>query len=832
MTINRLNKYTKEARQVMTYARSEAQRLRHRLVGTEHILLGILKLNDPLIESVFLSLQASTTRISQALDFVVGRGNKAILSEPALSVAARATLARAEEEAAAAQADLVSSEHLLLSIFGERDGIAVGVLESFGVHIEAVRQKLASLANGGYEDLRLSMLYQTRYDATPTLNQSSRDLTMAALAGKLDPMIGRETELERTMQILARRSKNNPVLVGPAGVGKTAIAEGLALRIVQEQVPENLQQCRVVALDVGLLTVGTKFRGDFEERLKRIMREIISTPGMIIVIDELHTLVRTGVAEGSIDAANLFKPMLARGEFQCIGATTLEEYRKTIEADPALERRFQPVLVAETNARETLEILRGLRSRYEDFHHVRISDEALVAAVQMSSRYIQGRFQPDKAIDLVDEAASRMRVRRSVAPGTQLQLRDGIVAVQREKDYAIANRDFPLATTLFKREQQLRRELRRLEYEWDAVQQQQRATLEAQDIARVVAMWTGIPVTQITQEETEQLLHLEEKLHRRIIGQHEAVQVVAKAIRRSRMDMRDSRRPVGSFIFAGPTGVGKSELARALAATLFDDESAMLKLDMSEFMEGHHISRLIGAPPGYVGYDQGGQLTESVRRRPFSVILFDEIEKAHPQILDLLLQILEDGCLTDSHGQTIDFRHTIIIITSNIGTNQLTRGALTFTPGWRSEHERQVHAYEQMREHILRAVRELFRPEFLNRIDEVVIFHPLEQEHLNKIVDVMVTQIQQRLAEQSITLQVSDDARLLLARRGYDPTCGARHLRRTLQRLLEDTLAEAILQGALLPGDSALVDVRDDELSIRVPVTVDVASAPKKCELV
>jgi ATP-dependent Clp protease ATP-binding subunit ClpC len=810
--MSRQNKYSPDVRQAISFAREEAQRLRHRLVGTEHLLLGIIKLHDPIVEGLLSSFHASPIRIAQALEFVVGRGNKAILSEPSLNAAARATLTRAEQEAERAQRNSIDLPHLLLGIFDESDGVTVGVLESFGVAPEAARKNLDALMHGGRDELLLAIEYQSRADATPTLNQVSRDLTLAALHNELDPMIGREEELERTMQILSRRSKNNPVLIGPAGVGKTAIAEGLAQRILLNQVPESLMMSRVVALDVGMLTVGTKFRGDFEDRLKLIMQEILSSPGIILVIDELHSLVHSGVAEGSIDAANLFKPMLARGEFRCIGATTLDEYRKTIESDPALERRFQPVQVSETSSKETLEILQGLRSRYEDFHRVSISEDALLAAVRMSSRYIQNRYLPDKALDLVDEAASHMCVQLSVAPDSVHHLRDKLVSTQREKDYAVSQRNFSNASHLLKQERQLRQDLWLAESAWHAGQRDERPIVDEQQIANIVARWTGIPVVQVLEDEMQRLLNLEQELHRQVIGQDEAVRAVAKAVRRSRTDIRDRRRPIGSFIFVGPTGVGKTELARALATALFGDENAMLKLDMSEFMESHHVTRLIGTPPGYAGYDQPGQLTEAVRRRPYSIVLFDEVEKAHPQVFDLLLQILEDGVLTDTHGQKVDFKHTIIIMTSNVGASQITQNSMAFTSNKRSQQQLLADEQERLSSQILPALRDLFRPELLNRVDDVVIFHSLQIEHLYKIVDLMIAQTQQRMAEQGIDLQVSLSARQLLVERGYDPEYGARPLRRTVQRLLEDMLAEAMLQRVIIMGDIVQVDAVSGKL--------------------
>jgi ATP-dependent Clp protease ATP-binding subunit ClpC len=811
--MTRQEKYSPELRQVLAYAREEARNLHYRLVNTEHLLLGLLRLNDPLIEDIFVALHTNTERIAQAMDFVVGRSNKAILSEPALHPATRTVLVYAAEEAADISAELIGVEHLLLAILRESDGIATGVLNSFDVTLESVRQVLLDVQGEGAENAHTFLKYQARYEATPVLNSVSRDLTKAALAGELDPMIGREVELERTMQILSRRSKNNPALIGPAGVGKTAIAEGLALRIVEGRVPENLLSCRVVALEVSLLTAGTKFRGDFEERVKTILKEILGKPGIILFIDEMHTLLNAGGTEGSIGTANMFKPMLARGEFQCIGATTLDEYRRVIEADPALERRFQPVQVAETNFQETLSILQGLRSRYADFHHVTISDAALVSAVQLSSRYIQNRFQPDKALDVLDEAGARVHVQHSAIPASILRIRDETVKIQREKEHAITHRDFPLAARLLKHEHQLQEESLQAEQARQA-EVQRDAIVDEQDIAEVVALQTRIPVTRIAAKETQQLLNLESELHQRIVGQDEAVQAVARAVRRSRANIRDSHRPIGSFLFVGPTGVGKTALAHTLAASLFDDENALLKLDMSEFMEPHSVTRLIGSPPGYAGYDEGGQLTEAVHRRPYSIILFDEIEKAHPKIFDLLLQILEEGHLTDARGQVVDFRHTIIILTSNEGTSHMLSEGIGFASAQQENTETQAGTHEYMRSQVMAAVKELFRPELFNRFDEIVFFHPLDTKQLLEIAHLMIVQLQQRLSAQSITLQVTEAAHSFLVKAGYTPAYGARPLRRTIQSLLEDMLAEALLRGTLTPGSSIIVDLHDNELSI------------------
>ncbi len=820
------DKYSLEVRQIIVCAREEAQRLRHRIIGSEHLLLGVLRLHIPLIEGLFASLHVSTTSIAQALDFVMGRGNRAILSESTLGAGARAILARAEEHAVWEQAAQVSIEHLFMALLEEENGIAAGVLESFGISTDVARDQFSTLARGGYERLHLATMWHTYYETTPTLNQVSRDLTIAALDDLIDPLIGRDAELERMIQILSRRTKNNPALIGPAGVGKTALAEGLALCIVQGNVPEHLQQYRVVALDVGLLSVCTRFRGDFEERLKRIMQEVLKNPNLIIFIDEMHTLVQTGVAEGSIDASNLFKPMLARGEFRCIGATTLEEYRRTVEADPALERRFQPILINETSTSDTLAVLRGLRPRYEAFHRVTISDNALLAAVKMSERYIHHRFQPDKALDLLDEAAARVCVRRTVLPDSAHRLRETLVALQREKDQMIARHDFALAALLRRRERQLYQFLWQAEDEWQRRSRQLRPFVREQDIAEVVSLWTGIPVAQIVDEERTRLLRLEEILHQRVIGQHEAVQALARAVRRSRAQLRDIRRPIGSFIFIGSTGVGKTELARALASALFDNEDALLKFDMSEFMESHYVSRLIGAPPGYVGYDQAGLLTEAVRRRPYRVILFDEIEKAHPKFFDLLLQILEDGQLTDARGLTVDFRHTIIILTSNSRTSSHKSCSMTFTTR-RDEHHGWTEQYQRMCSLLPAMLREVFRPELLNRIDETIVFHPLEPSHLREILKLLLAGTQRKLADRSITLQVSDAAREFLVARGYSAEYGARSLRRTVQELLDDLLADAILRGTLRAGSFVSVDVVDGQLHLH-PTEQVAHTAPAK----
>lgn len=819
--MNRLQRYTREARQAIAFAREEAQRLRHKTVGTEHLLLGIIRVNDPAIEALFALFHASSQRIVEALEFVVGHGSRVLISEPTLSAATRAVLLCAEQEAAEDRVEHVRLDHLLLGLYCERDSVTVGVLESFGLLPVPVRQRLDMLRQQAQQTLDPIQEYEMRHLQTPALNQVSRDLTLAALHEQLDPLIGREEELERTMQILSRRSKNNPALIGPAGVGKTAIAEGLAQRIMQGTVPDTLLHCRVVALEVGMLTAGTRFRGDFEERLRRIVQEILQAKGIILVIDELHTLASAGAAEGSIDAANLFKPLLARGEFRCIGATTLDGYRQSIEADPALERRFQPVMINETTPQEALDIIAGLRSRYADFHHVTITDDALIAAVQLSARYVQDRYLPDKAIDLIDEAAARANVERSAAPDALRRLREEIAIAWRAKESAIVRRDFADAARHRNGELRLARKLHEAESAWASSQARSRPAVGQQQIAQVVSLWTGIPVTQLTDEEAGRYLRLEDELHSRVIGQHAAVQAVARAVRRARTNLRDRRRPIGSFVFVGPTGVGKTELARALATALFDDERALIKLDMSEFMESHQVARLTGAPPGYIGYDEGGELTEAVHRHPYSVVLFDEIEKAHPHTFDLLLQILEDGCLTDAHGRAVDFSNTLIILTSNAGTARLERSSIGFLAGQTEETDDAVRRISDL---VMPALRDLFRPELLNRIDEIVPFHPLRPDHLRQITNQMIAQVQQRMTEQRMTLKVTDDARVLLAERGYDPVYGARPLRRAVQRMLEDALAEAILQGTLSSGDTIVAGVSAGRIALNMAVAVEPAN--------
>lgn len=809
--------YTPQAQLAMAYAREIALQFQHRMIGPEHLLLGIVRTRDVVVESLFAHLQVDTLRLCQAIGFVIGRGStRAGNSEPALNVLAQAALLRAEREARAAGEQAVAVEHLLLGVLDDDESVAASVLESFDVTLFSVRQHLEVLLRQGRAQANSLAQYQQRYTQTPLLNQVSRDLTAEALLGTLDPLIGRTGELERAMQILSRRSKNNLVLIGPAGVGKTALAEGLAQRIVEGQVPEHLQQMRVVALDLSLLTVGARFRGDFEERMRLLMQEVVQAGNLIVVVDELQTLLGSGVADGSLDMANMFKLLLACGEFRCIGAATFDDYRRTVENDPALERRFQPVIVAETSAEETLQILQGLRPRYASYHRVVITDEALQAAVQLSNRYLHQRFQPDKALDLLDEAAARACMHLARVPYPLARVREVLRRVRQHKDEAIRAHNYPLA--LHRRQQELRLSqlVREREEQWYATRNRERPVVAAQQIAEIVALWTGVPVGQIAATQVEHLLHLEEVLHRRVVGQDEAICLVARAVRRAYANIREHGRPIGSFLFVGPTGVGKSELARALTAALFKDEQALLTLDMSEFIERHQAARLLGAPPGYVGYDDGGQLTEFVRRHPYSILLFDEIEKAHGDVFDLLLQIFEDGRLTDARGQAADFKNTIVILTSNLGTRQTPPGQLAFVSAARAGDWQLA----TMREQALHAVRDFFQPELLQRIDAQIFFHPLQTTHLRQVLDLLISDTARRLAQQTIGLQVSEAARNLLVAGGSEPVCGARSLRRAVESLLNDLLAEAILHGDLAPHEQAIVDVAGNQLVVHTPATI------------
>ncbi|MBI2973592.1 MAG: ATP-dependent Clp protease ATP-binding subunit [Armatimonadetes bacterium] len=802
-------RFTERARRVIILAQEEAKRLNHSAVGTEHILLGIIREGEGVASKVLESLNISPDRVRAEIESAIGRGERTPYEEVAFTPRAKKVLELALDEARRLGHNYIGTEHLLLGLIREGEGVAARVLEAMGADLERVRAQVVYLLG---EEGTTSYTKQT--SKTPTLDEFGRDLTKLARESKLDPVIGREREIERVIQILSRRTKNNPALIGEPGVGKTAITEGLSQRIVRGDVPEVLRNKRVVQLDLAALVAGTKYRGEFEERMKKVMDEIRKAQGEVVLfVDELHTLVGAGAAEGAIDASNILKPALARGELQCIGATTLDEYRKYVERDAALERRFQPILVSEPTVEQTIEILKGLRPRYEAHHGVSIGDDALVAAATLAEKYIADRFLPDKAIDLMDEASSKIRLQASFLPQEVRQAVEKVERVRREKDEAIKQQDFEKAAPLRDKERVLRQKLEELESSWKKEKGRDVSTVTAEDIADIVSSWTGIPVTRLVEEETQRLLHMEESIHQRIVGQEEAVQAVAKAVRRARTGLKDPRRPVGSFIFLGPTGVGKTELARALAEFLFGDENALIRIDMSEYSERHTISRLVGSPPGYVGYEEGGQLTEQVRRRPFSVVLFDEIEKAHPEIFNVLLQILDDGRLTDAQGRTVDFKNAVLIMTSNVGAPILEKEvAIGFRPV-RGEDQAMASAYERMKERITEELRRTFRPEFLNRIDEIIIFRPLTIDQIKAIVDILISRVRRELRGQNMDLELTDAAKELLAKQGFDPTFGARPLRRAIQRLIEDQLSDELLRGNFSSGDTVLVDEKDGKIS-------------------
>ncbi len=809
---DRFDKFTERARKVLTLAQEEAQRFNHNYIGTEHLLLGLVREGEGVAAKVLANMGVELPKVRSAVEFIIGRGDRMVMGEIGLTPRAKKVIELAVDEARRLNHHYIGTEHLLLGLVREGEGIAAGVLESLGVSLDKVRAQVIHVLSQSASYTQHESRQPTR---TPTIDQMGIDLTAAARAGKLDPVIGRTKEIERVVQILSRRTKNNPALIGEPGVGKTAIVEGLAQRIISGDVPETLIGKRLLTLDIGALVAGTKYRGEFEERLKKIIEEIRTAGNCVMFIDELHTLVGAGAAEGAVDAANILKPSLARGELQCIGATTLDEYRKYIERDAALERRFQPVRVDEPSIEETIEILRGIKERYEAHHRLVISDESLIAAANLAARYIPDRFLPDKAIDLVDEAASRVRLKKSAAPPTLKEALQGLEAIQREKESAISAQQYELAADLRDREVKLREKIDKLEAGWQETQSAGRPVVTEEHIAEIVSMWTGIPVTRIAMEEVERLLHMEEALHKRVIGQDEAIVTVARAVRRARAGLKDPKRPIGAFIFLGPTGVGKTELARALAEFLFGSEENLIKIDMSEFMERHSISRLVGAPPGYIGYEEGGQLTEAVRRKSYSVVLFDEIEKAHPEVFNMLLQIMEDGRLTDAKGRRVDFRNTTLIMTSNVGADLIKRDTtLGFTPLRADEVATSDDAYNKMKDKVLGELKKTFRPEFLNRIDSVVVFRQLNKVQIRSIVDLMLNRVRAQLAEQQISLVVEDEAKDFIAEKGWDPQFGARPLRRTIQNLIEDTLAEGLLQGQFKPGSTVVAKIEDGQLKL------------------
>lgn len=819
-------RFTQRAKNSVIHAQEEARALNHPAIGTEHILLGLLREGEGVGAKALKKMGIDMQKVREEVTMIIGEKNlqgEAPLGDLPITPGVKKVFNLSFEEARLQGVNYVGTEHLLLAILHEGDGVAAQVLLSMGVKLEDLREQVILLLGGeipmGYDgnhpgeslqDNHAQQAKRKQRSKTPTLDSFSRDLTKDAAEGRLDPVIGRNAEIERVVQILSRRTKNNPVLIGDPGVGKTAIVEGLAQRIHENQVPEILSNKRVVTLDLSSMVAGTKYRGEFEDRLTKIVSEIKNAGDVVVFIDELHTMVGAGAAEGAIDAANILKPSLARGEFQCVGATTLDEYRKHIEKDAALERRFQPITVDEPSIEESIEILKGLRDRYEAHHGVKISDEAIEAAARLSARYISDRFLPDKAIDLIDEASSRVRLANYVLPEQLKQKELRLQEMIKEKEEAINCQEYEKAAKLRDDEQKLKNEVESERKEWMNKRSLQFGLVGEEEIAVIVSSWTGIPVSKLANEESERLINLEALLHKRVIGQDEAVVAVSRAVRRARAGLKNPKRPIGSFVFLGPTGVGKTELARALAEAMFDTEEAIIRLDMSEYMEKHAVSRMIGSPPGYVGYDEGGQLTEKVRRKPYSVILLDEIEKAHPDVFNILLQVLEDGRLTDGQGRTVDFRNTVIIMTSNVGAEVIKQNKQV---GFNRAVD-EAENYNQMKSRVIEQLKHTFRPEFLNRVDEIIVFQNLSDEHLTQIIDLLLKDLEQRIKENGYMMKVSDGARELILKEGYEPSYGARPLKRALQKLIEDAISEEILKRAVAPGDTIAIDSVEDKIAI------------------
>jgi ATP-dependent Clp protease ATP-binding subunit ClpC len=799
-------RFTDRARRVVVLAQEEARLLNHNYIGTEHILLGLIHEGEGVAAKALESMGISLERVRQQVEEIIGAGQSPPSGHIPFTPRAKKVLELSLREALQLGHNYIGTEHILLGLIREGEGVAAQVLVKLGADLGRVRQQVIQLLSG-YSGSKETAGAGTGEapQGSLVLDQFGRNLTQLARENKLDPVIGREKEIERVMQVLSRRTKNNPVLIGEPGVGKTAIVEGLAQRIVRGEVPETITDKQLYTLDLGALVAGSRYRGDFEERLKKVLKEIKTRGDIILFIDELHTLVGAGAAEGAIDAASILKPMLARGELQTIGATTLDEYRKHLEKDAALERRFQPIKVPEPSVAHTIDILKGLRDRYEAHHRVQITDQGLVAAANLADRYISDRFLPDKAIDLIDEAGSRLRIRRMGAPPDYRELEDRIVEVRRQKEESIEAQDFERAAGFRDDEKRLMAEKAEKEIDWRSAQGETLAEVNEEEIAEVLSSWTGIPVTSLTEEETAKLLRMEDEMHRRIVSQHDAIAAVSRSIRRTRAGLKDPKRPAGSFIFLGPSGVGKTETAKALAEFLFGDEDALIQLDMSEYMEKHTVSRLVGSPPGYVGYEEGGQLTEAVRRRPYAVVLLDEIEKAHPDVFNTLLQILEDGRLTDAQGKTVDFKNTVIIMTSNLGTQNLRKPAMGFGQGSSDL------TYEKMKERVQDELKRHFRPEFLNRIDEVIVFKELEKPEVKEIVALMIRRIEEQLKSQDVEIELTDAAKDFLVAKGYDPALGARPLRRAIQRFVEDPLSEKILWKEFDAGETIIVDAGPDE---------------------
>ncbi len=803
---SRFEKFSERARRVLSLAQEEAQRFNHNYIGTEHILLGVAREADGTAAKVLNGLGVELNKVRSAVEFIIGRGERSVGGEIGLTPRAKKVIELAVDEARRLGHNYIGTEHLLIGLMREGEGVAAGVLESLGVTLDKVRAEAGSL---------LAQPQPQRSPAkTTTLDQLGADLTKLAREGKLDPTVGRETEIQRVIQILSRRTKHNPVLVGDPGIGKTAIVEALAQRIADDDVPDTLRDKRLVTLDMGALVAGTKYRGEFEERLKKVVEEIKNSGNCVLFIDEIHTMVGAGAAEGAVDAANILKPSLARGEMQTIGATTLDDYRKYVERDPALERRFQPVKVEEPSKEETIQILKGVKGKYEDHHRLKFTDDAITAAATLASRFITDRFLPDKAIDLIDEAASRVRISFDNRPLPMKEAKKMLESVQKDKDEAIESKQYEYAAELRDREASLSKKLQALEKDWEEEKRDEEHLVNSEHIAEVVSMWTGIPVKRLAVEETERLVNMEEVLHEKVIGQDEAITLVSKAVRRARAGMKDLRRPTGAFIFLGPTGVGKTFLVKKLAEFMFGSEDAMIRIDMSEFMERYSVARLVGAPPGYVGYDEGGQLTEAVRRKSYCVILLDEIEKAHPEVFNILLQIFDDGQLTDARGRKVDFRNTIVVMTSNIGSDLIRQdrsiGFASRTAGEAGEKE----SYDRMKTNVLDEVKRFFRPEFLNRIDGTVVFHSLTRDHMHEIIDQMLADVASNLIEKGVDMEASQAAKDWLADKGFDPKFGARPLRRVIQDNVEDKLSDAVLGGMVNPGDTAVIDVVDGDIAV------------------
>ncbi len=802
-------RFTEKAEKAISYSQESAMQLGHNYVGTEHLLLGLVKEGTGVAARVLQTQGITEDKVLRHIEELIGRGAESQEQPLGFTPRTKRVLELSFKEARRMGHNYIGTEHLLLGIMKEGESVAVRILMDLNVDPQKLLNELVKMLSEEGPSATGEPKANTSYTNTPTLNQFGRDLTEMAREGKFDPVIGRDKEIERVIQILSRRTKNNPCLIGEPGVGKTAIAEGLAQKIIEGNIPEILKDKRVVTLDLSSMVAGAKYRGEFEERLKKALDEIRKASNVILFIDEMHTIIGAGAAEGAIDASNILKPSLARGEIQVIGATTLNEYRKHVEKDAALERRFQPITVGEPTEEEAVEILKGVRDKYEAHHRVKITDDALEAAVKFSARYITDRFLPDKAIDLIDEAASRVRLKSFTAPPDLKQLEEKFEDLKKEKEDAIRCQEYEKAAKIRDEEQKLKNELDNLKNQWVKRNQTKTETVSEEEIAEIISSWTGIPVKRLAEEESERLMKMEDVLHVRVIGQDEAVKAISKAIRRGRVGLKDPKRPIGSFIFLGPTGVGKTELSKALAEALFGDENAMIRVDMSEYMEKHSVSRLVGSPPGYVGYDEGGQLTEKVRRKPYSVLLFDEIEKAHPDVFNILLQILEDGRLTDAQGRLVDFRNTVIIMTSNVGARLITEPKRL---GFSAVSDEKAKNYDDMKNNVMGELKRTFRPEFLNRIDDIIVFHPLDEEHLKKIVGLMIDTLAKRLKQSAITLEVSDDAKVFLAKKGFDQVYGARPLRRSIQSMVEDRLAEEMLEGKVKSGDKVMIDLKEENL--------------------